>query len=84
MRISREGRVSREYILWIVNHLVSKLGQPIYFVLDNIFRKYSASAGRLGYISRPFIMYQSTAFNQKPVKGTLMQIWKFADIFAFT
>ena len=44
-----------------------KLGKLVTdIVMDNVFRKYSASFGGLGSKSGPFLVYQPTTINQKP------------------
>ena len=41
-----------------VNHLVTKLVEPIGLVMESIFRKHFAQSGELGRKSRPFLIFQ--------------------------
>ena len=40
-------------------------------VMENIFRKNFILHGGLGLKSRPFLIYQPTAINQKPIRKSL-------------
>ena len=44
-----------------------RLGQIIDVVMKNISKKRFAQIGGLGPKSRPFLIYQTTAINQKPI-----------------
>ena len=52
-----------EFIFWIVNHLIMKLGKLPH--MGNIFKKYFAWFVGLGPKSRPLIIYQPTTIYRK-------------------
>ena len=52
-------------IFWIVEHFAMKIGQLKYLVLDNIARIHTKWFEGLGYKSRPSLIYQPVAINQK-------------------
>ena len=60
MRISHNVEYIFEYIFWIVNHWIMKLGQLIVIVTGNNFITCFAWFGKLGPKSRLSLVYQPT------------------------
>ena len=65
MSINTAEKYSFEYILLIVHHLVTKLGQLVNEVTSNVLRKNTAWFGGLCPKSRPFLIYQPAAIYEK-------------------
>ena len=65
--ISTLGSVHFWMYFWIINHSVTELIQLIDIVTDQVFLKKKIALGRLGLTSKPFLIYQTTAINQKPI-----------------
>ena len=82
MSTSTRDRKHFENIFWILNHLVMTFGQQIDsviidIVMGNSFLKIFYLIWRSRSTSKPFLIYQTTAINQK----LIMMISKFFTIF---